>query len=113
MEKKLVWDKESFFEELEHDRGEIKDLLEVYLSSSKKLLADIERALASGDLDLARRSAHALKGASATIFLESVRVLALNLEKASDLEEANDLLFELKEQLNEFWQKITSGDYGD
>ena len=51
----------------EDDPGLLLELVELYLGDAPQRMAEIERALASGDWKLLERAAHTLKSASANI----------------------------------------------
>ncbi|WP_041434467.1 Hpt domain-containing protein [Thermodesulfatator indicus] len=105
----VKWNREKLLQEL--DQEELKELLEVFLFSSKQLLDEMEKALSSGEINTVREKAHSLKGACATIFLEEARDLAFNLEKAINIDEAQNLFEKLKKELTAFWQMIEKQEY--
>ncbi len=94
----LLWDHKRFWEEIDQDEEMARELVDLFFSSSRKLLQEMEEALRQGDLPKLRERAHSLKGAAGTIYLESVKQRALALERgSSNSEEARKILAELRE----------------
>lgn len=67
---------------VEGDRGFVVDLIETYLADGEAHVADVEVAIAAGDLAGLVRPAHTLKSSSATVGAEHVAALARSLEVA-------------------------------
>jgi histidine phosphotransfer protein HptB len=70
------------FNQLKEISGEdfINDLIEAFLDESPGMLAEIESALASGDVESFRRNAHSLKSNAATFGASELATLAKELE---------------------------------
>jgi HPt (histidine-containing phosphotransfer) domain-containing protein len=62
---------------------EVADLIRLFQESGERLLGDLDTALRSGELDAARRAAHALKGISATLGAEVLADVCATLEDAA------------------------------
>jgi HPt (histidine-containing phosphotransfer) domain-containing protein len=61
----------------------IADIVQIYLNSSKSLLAKLDTAFAAKDVVTFNRAAHTLKSSSATVGAMSVANLAAVLEEAT------------------------------
>ena len=59
------------------------ELIDLYLTDSRRRLGDIKNALASGDLEALSEAAHGLKGSSLSIGISSVAEIAGELERAA------------------------------
>lgn len=72
----------SVFNQLKEISGEdfINDLIDAFLDESPGMLAGIESALASGDVESFRRNAHSLKSNAATFGASDLAALARELE---------------------------------
>jgi HPt (histidine-containing phosphotransfer) domain-containing protein len=64
------------------DRGFVVDLIEAYLADGEGHVADVEAAIAAGDLPALVRPAHTLKSSSATVGAVHLAALARALEIA-------------------------------
>ena len=60
-----------------------RDLVETFVSSGDRCLAEILSALRASDLDTIGKRAHALKGASANIYASGLSAAASKLESAA------------------------------
>ena len=79
-----------------------RELIETFVASGDKCLADIVEALRTDDYDTVGKRAHTLKGASANIHAHRLSVAASHLEnaaRAKSLREIDGLVRELKENL--------------
>ncbi len=75
-----------------------------FLDDAPRQLRTLKKMLQEGDADGARRQAHTLKGAAATISAEALRSLCCEAQKAAaanDLERASILLLRMQEQFEE------------
>ncbi len=61
----------------------LAELVELYLVEAPRGLADLQRALAAGDVDGLRTAAHRLKGAAAGVGAQVVAELTRDLERAA------------------------------
>jgi histidine phosphotransfer protein HptB len=70
------------FNQLKEISGEdfINDLIDAFLDESPRMLAGIESALASGNVESFRRNAHSLKSNAATFGASELAALAKELE---------------------------------
>ena len=87
---------------LDDDRELLRELVEIYVEEEPELLGQIREALAVGDTDAVRRSAHSLKGAVSNFAAAPARVLAEALEFAGrdgDLDRARGALAALEPEL--------------
>ncbi|MCA8963004.1 MAG: Hpt domain-containing protein [Planctomycetes bacterium] len=79
-----VFDEETALGLFEHDRELLDEVVALFRSSARRLLAEIEEFDAAGPEQREElvRSAHSLKGAAANVAAERIRCLAAALEKA-------------------------------
>lgn len=78
-----VLDTEGTITRLKGDREFLLTLLDVYREDLPEKLSSIRTALAGSDMDTAQRSAHSLKGASATVGATAMRETAFALETSA------------------------------
>jgi PAS domain S-box-containing protein len=79
-----------------------RDLVETFIASGDKCLAEIVTALRDSDFDTIRKRAHALKGASANIHAHKLSTAASNLEdaaRANAVQDIDGLVRQLGEKL--------------
>jgi two-component system, sensor histidine kinase and response regulator len=79
-----------------------RELIETFVSSGDKCLADIVDAIRASDFETIGKRAHALKGASANIHAHRLSAAASNLEsaaRANSLREIDGLVRQVKENL--------------
>ncbi|MDB6085411.1 MAG: domain S-box [Gammaproteobacteria bacterium] len=87
-----------------------RELVETFVSSGDKCLAEIVAALRISDLDTIGKRAHALKGASANIHAHPLSAAASNLETAArtkSVEEIDGLVRQLGEHLHAVNEQLT------
>jgi signal transduction histidine kinase/DNA-binding response OmpR family regulator/HPt (histidine-containing phosphotransfer) domain-containing protein len=77
-----VFDHESLLARVENDWDLLMEMIELYLDNSPKLLAEINEAMARGDLVTVERVAHALKGALQNIGASRAAQAAASLEES-------------------------------
>ena len=70
-------------ERFDDDKDLLAEIFSVFISESPGRRADIEAALAAGDLPRLAGLAHSLKGVAATLFAEPLRQAAYALEQAA------------------------------
>ena len=70
------------FEQLSGDMGAdfIGELIDTYCEETPRLISDLQQALAQGNAELFRRSAHSIKSSSATFGALDFAALARELE---------------------------------
>jgi len=98
-----VFDADEALSRADGDRELLSELMEMYLVQTKGDIAEIEAAISRKDTKRLEFVAHSLKGASATLAAELVRVQAYRMEKigaSGNLTEAPTLLRQLKESIN-------------
>ncbi|MGI6655497.1 MAG: Hpt domain-containing protein [Desulfobulbus sp.] len=76
----LQWNKTFALEQTGGDQELLDELLELFRDSSAADLAQLRQAVAADDAAGVVRAAHAIKGAAASLGLESVRDLAQAME---------------------------------
>ena len=89
------YDRETALARLDGDLELHTEIVGLYLEDAPIQLNGIRRGIESGDAELAERSAHSLKSASANIGAELMRQLAFDAErlgKEKDLEKVKKML---------------------
>ncbi len=79
----LLWDRAFALEQTAGDEELLQELLTLFKDSSDEDYAGLCSAIASGDTDGVIRAAHSLKGAAASLGIEGVRLLAMEMEAAA------------------------------
>ena len=99
------WDRDFALEQASDDEELLQELIDLFHESSAGDLAGIKEAAALGDAVAMGDAAHSIKGAAASLGIESIRAVAAQQEEAGrsgDLEEAKRLLPELESLLKQF-----------
>lgn len=76
----LHWNKAFALEQTDGDEELLQELLILYRDSSVADYAQLQQAVAACDAGGVVRAAHSLKGASASLGIEGIRQLALDME---------------------------------
>jgi CheY-like chemotaxis protein len=100
-----TFDAEGLLKRLMGDRELATTILKAFLADAPSQLGNLHRQLAEGDCSGARRQAHSLKGAAATISAESLRSVASEMEgaaSAGDLDRFGELLPQTVEEFGQF-----------
>jgi CheY-like chemotaxis protein/HPt (histidine-containing phosphotransfer) domain-containing protein len=100
----LLFDANHALARLGGDRQLLRQLIRIFRTDARPLIAAIKRAAVAGDADALRRNAHALKGSLGTIGAPKVAETARRLElvvHAGDLGSAPALVAALDDQLGE------------
>ncbi|HCC54789.1 MAG TPA: histidine kinase [Desulfobulbaceae bacterium] len=101
----LDWDRNFALEQSGDDEEMLAELLVLFHDSAASDLAQINIGLAAEDAVAVADAAHSIKGASASLGVESVRRIAHELEKngrSRDLSQAGGLVAQLTVLLKEF-----------
>lgn len=102
----LQWNRDFALEQTSDDEEILAELLGIFRESAADDLQKIKDAALAGDAKAASEAAHSLKGASASLGIEGLRIIAYQIEMAGkngDLEIAKNnlaLLEELVRQLD-------------
>ncbi len=91
------------------DEAVLRDLGRIFMDDAPRRLEALRTALADGDAERARRAAHSLKGAAASVALDRARNLAARIEEAADggqAAEAGALLPELEAALERGMERL-------
>ena len=86
---------------LMNDKNLASKVVTAFLEDAPKQLNALKRMLDQGDTDGARRQAHTLKGAAATMSAETLRALCAEAQEAAaaqDFKRASTLLVQMQEQ---------------
>ena len=94
----LKWDRSFALEQAGDDEEILEELLELFRDSSLADLNKIKEGLDAQDSEAVGDAAHSIKGASASLGVEGIRILAHEIEKAG---RNNDLEF-VKNNLEKF-----------
>jgi CheY-like chemotaxis protein len=100
--KSAAWTDTEALERLGGDEELLRELCEIFLQESPKLLAKLKQAAAEGDVDTVKRAAHSLKGEVSYLSAEEVSRTARELEhmaNENDISRAGALVQELETQL--------------
>jgi len=106
-----VFDRAGMMTRMMDDEDLAKEILAVFLEDIPQQIAALRQCLESGDAAGAGVQAHTIKGASATVGGERLRVVASEMEqagKAGDLSAAAGHLAELDAQFDRLKQALTS-----
>ncbi len=89
----------SSIEKLRQNIGDIRPVINVFLSSMRTRLDELEQAIASGDAETIKRTAHTLKGSSSQFGAEELSTLC---RQAEAMAKSNNL-----QQMEPLFRKIT------
>lgn len=101
----FIWDRAFALEQSSDDEELLRELLNLFHDSSASDLAKIKEGAAQGDAGVMGDASHSIKGAAASLGIESIRAVASELEKAGrsgDLAGAKKLLPDLESLLRQF-----------
>jgi len=79
----LLWNRDFALEQTAGDEELLDELLVLFKDSSADDLRKLGLAAESGDVDGVVAAAHSLKGASASLGIEGIRLLAMEMETAA------------------------------
>ncbi|MDY7000977.1 MAG: Hpt domain-containing protein [Thermodesulfobacteriota bacterium] len=105
-----VLDKEGTLKRLQDDMEFLKILYGAFLEDLPKKLAALDEAVTGGETQMVQRTAHSLKGASATVGTPALREAALAMEiaaKEMDAEKVGTLHPELKTLAERTFREMT------
>ena len=77
-----VFDYADFLERIDGDVDLLKEVIEIALEDTPRLLADLFAAIRRGDADAVERAAHTLKGATANISAKRLHALSQQVQQA-------------------------------
>jgi len=80
---KLKWDKNFALEQAADDADLLEELIEIFKDSCRNDFRSIEKGIAEKDSELICGAAHSIKGASASLGIEGIRDVALEIESDS------------------------------
>lgn len=99
------WDRAFALEQASDDEDLLQELVNLFHDSSASDLAKIREGAAQGNAGAMGDASHSIKGAAASLGIESIRSVASELEKAGrsgDLAGAKKLLPDLESLLRQF-----------
>ncbi len=103
----LQWNREFALEQTAGDEELLDELMILFRDSSASDMEKLKAAVLQQDMDSVIAAAHSLKGASASLGIEGIRLLAMEIEENAREKTLNsamekvDALAELLVQLNE------------
>jgi len=106
-----VFDKPGMLERMMGDEGMAKVILEGFLQDTPEQIQALRECLAAGDVVVAERQAHSIKGSAANVGGEALRAVAYEMEKsgrAGDLNAMRARLGDLITQSGLLSDTITS-----
>lgn len=95
--------------ELEMEPEEIRELLEIFIESSKSDLDKLKMAIDQADQKMAADAAHSIKGASANLGFMDISSVAKSIEhkvRNNGLADLNDEVLFIKDQLSAISKSI-------
>ena len=102
----IAWDEDALLETYGDDAEMINSLIQLYIKESQNILTDLKAAIdEQAPHDTIRTKAHGFKGQAASVFLEDLRIKALNLEDAAR-EGQSDLFEPLLQELIAEHEKV-------
>jgi two-component system, sensor histidine kinase and response regulator len=106
---------ESLLARVENDMALAEEMIDLFLDSSPRLLAEIESGVDRRDSQVIQRAAHALKGALQNLSALPCAQVAMQLENAGrsgELQSTDESLSELKDQLHRLQAELTQWSKG-
>ena len=103
------WDVKNALSNADDRVSDLKELLEIWLRQSPKLVSQIRSALENDEAEKVQIAAHTLKGSLQILCADQVCRAALELENAGRTRQLSDgmaLLRQLEEQLGQIRPKI-------
>ena len=80
---KLKWNREFALEQAAEDTDLLEELIDIFKKSCSKDFIAIEEGIAAGDAAKVCAAAHSIKGAAASLGIEAIRDIALDIENDS------------------------------
>jgi HPt (histidine-containing phosphotransfer) domain-containing protein len=100
---KLQWNKEFALEQTAGDEELLEELLVLFKDSSAADLAQLKEAVQQENMEDVAAAAHSLKGAAASLGIEGIRLLAMELEQGArenKLSKADEKVVEMEHLLD-------------
>ncbi len=79
----LQWNREFALEQTADDEELLDELIVLFKDSAASDFSKLQSAAANNDMDGILAAAHSLKGASASLGIEGIRALAMDIEEAA------------------------------
>src|SRR5262249_43854769 len=106
---RMILDETALLEECDNDKGLLGRMVEIFDRDSRERLPRLREAVRSGNADVVKHEAHALKGGIGTFYAKAAYETAYALEKMGadgNLSEAEPTLRTLERQLQSLRQKL-------
>ncbi len=103
----LLWDRAFALEQSGDDEEILAELLDLFKESSAEDLTRIKDGIKENDPEMLGNAAHSIKGASASLGIEGIRIVAYEMEKAGrdgDLDKAIGFLVDLESLIGQLDQ---------
>ncbi len=103
----LLWDRAFALEQSGDDEEILAELLDLFKESSAEDLTRIKDGIKENDPETLGNAAHSIKGASASLGIEGIRIVAYEMEKAGrdgDLDKAIGFLVDLESLIGQLDQ---------
>lgn len=105
----MILDEEALMEECDNDKDLLRRMIEIFDRDSKERLPKLHEAVRSGDADVVKQEAHALKGGIGIFYAVAAFDTAYELEKMGtegDLRSAELTMQTLEGQLKSLRRKL-------
>ena len=105
----MILDETALLEECDNDKGFLGRMVEIYDRDAGERLPRLREAVRSGNAEVVKQEAHALKGGVGTFYAKAAYETAYALEKMGadgNLSEAEVTLRTLERQLQSLRQKL-------
>ena len=105
----MVFDETVLLGLLDGDREAVADILADFLGDAPRLIAALREAVETGDHSNVRQQAHTLKGASANVGAQALRLISAQLEEsaaAGRLENARGLALGIEQSFTRFAETL-------
>ena len=105
------WNEQTALANVDGCVSHLKELLEIWLRQTPKLVSDIKKGLAEGDSDRIHLAAHTMKGSLQIIGADAAALLTESLEiagRTAKISEGSELLNQLVSELSDVTAKVTA-----
>ena len=105
----MILDEAELMEEVDHDKDLLRRMVEIFNRDADQRLPKLKEAIASGNAEVVKQEAHALKGGIGTFFADTAFKTAYTLEnmgESGDLSEAAATLAAMEGELQRLRQKL-------
>lgn len=106
-----VFQRDDLLSRLLDDEDLLEMIVDDFIQNIPMYIDMLKRSLEADEITEAKRNVHTIKGASANLSAEAMRVLALSIEQAMDKGDSNGVQQKISEMENEFdrFRKVVNG----